>query len=47
MWEKSYQKWVKQNGAKPGPHPDPTHKWNTDPDSFKPESDDDDSDGKY
>ena len=34
-WEKQYKEWVKGTGIKPGPHPDPMHKWNVDPEAFE------------
>ena len=35
IWDKAYMKWVKKKGPKPGPHPDPNHKWNTNPEQYK------------
>ena len=33
-WERQYNKWLMQNGEKPGNHPDPNHEWNTNPEKF-------------
>ena len=33
-WERQYNKWLMQNGDKPGKHPDPKHDWNINPEKF-------------
>ena len=33
-WDSEYLLWMNDKGPKPGPHPDPNHKWNTDPTTF-------------
>lgn len=33
-WERKYNKWLMSDGEKPGPHPDPEHKWNKEPGQF-------------
>lgn len=33
-WERKYNRWLMNDGEKPGRHPDDNHQWNTDPDSY-------------
>ena len=34
FWEKELIEWKEGRGPRPGPHPDPNHKWNTHPELF-------------
>ena len=34
FWEKEYREYIHGGGKRPGQHPDPTHKWNTNPELF-------------
>ena len=36
-WDKSFQKWITDEGPRPGKHPEKDHLWNTDPDKFMEE----------
>ena len=36
-WDSAYQLWQQLKGPKPGPHPDPDHGWNIDPDNYEAE----------
>ena len=34
VWDNDLFKWNEGSGPRPGPHPDPNHLWNTNPDYF-------------
>ena len=34
FWERDYNKWLLEEGDRPGPHPNPKSKWNTNPEAF-------------
>ena len=39
FWNSAFQKWQEGRGPKPGPHPDPSHTWNTHPEMYDFEDD--------
>ena len=34
FWNKQLRNWYDGNGPRPGPHPDPNHKYNTHPEAY-------------
>lgn len=34
-WQRQYQLWLQRKGPKPDAHPDPNHKWNTNPELYE------------
>ena len=42
-WDRQYYKWLMQDGERPGEHPEPDHEWNTNPEKYIFNTEDDES----